>query len=208
MSRFRGSGWLLIISASLLALFWVLFALFLPMQKPYISWVLDDDWTWINCIGFSGSLTAVLAVMALFEFKKRKGYFDYIAFAFAIIGTVYLTSILFFEAFILKGIALVNPELILLDGSFYMYPSFKVANIVGGISFSFGMIGLSVRMMKERTFRRWKLIMLLIASPLFGIVLFSGNIRLIGVLLFTISFVSIGKEMINHVRIMKNKGAE
>jgi len=191
-------GWLPIIAAILMLSFWILFAILLPMQTEYIKWVMDSDWTWINLIGFIGSSFGVLALTAIFSFHPVKNIIDLFAFGLTILGILMLTCILFFEAFILKGIAIQNKDLINLNGSFYRYPIFQLASISGGILLTSGFLILGMRMLFQRTFKKWKLILLMIACPLFGIVKMPGNIRLLGVLLYSTAFISIGIEMINN----------
>ena len=198
-------GWFPIITAVLMLTFWILFAVFLPMQENYINWVMDNDWTWINVIGFAGSTFGAFALNAIFISLTNKNKLDLMAYGFALTGIIILTSILFFEAFILKGIAIENPDLINLNGSFYQYPLFKLANLSGGILLSVGFLILGIRMLAQRTFKTWKIILLIIACPLFGIVIMPGNIRLVGVLLYSVAFISIGIEMIkNKTLVNKN----
>ena len=189
-------GWLPIISAGLLLTFWIFFAVFLPMTEPYINWVMDDDWIWINTLGFIGSALGILALYAIYFKIELRGFLDRIALGLAIFGITILTSILFFESFILKGIALENKNIIDLNGSFYVFQPFKLASLIGGLLFSFGMTLLGVLMIKKRTFKRWSLLLLTIGSPLFGIVLVPGNLRLLGVLLYSIAFIAIGFQML------------
>lgn len=197
------NGWFPIIAAVLMLSFWILFAVFLPMKEEYVNWVLDDDWTWINIIGFIGSAFGIFALQAIFSTIKGKNTVDRILFGTGVIGIVILTSLLFFETFILKGIALQNPELIDLNGSFYQYPIFKLANLLGGILLSISFFGLGVRMIILSTFKKWKLILLMIACPLFGIVIMPGNLRLLGVLLYAVSLIAIGIEMIKDTNTNK-----
>ena len=192
------NGWFPIITAVLMLSFWILFAAFLPMQEEYLKWVLDDDWTWINLIGFVGSTFGVFALTAIFSTLRNKNYLDYIGYGVGIAGIVILTSILFFETFILKGIALQKPELIDLTQGFYQYSIFKLANVSGGILLTVGFIILGIKMLYLSTFKAWKIVLLMIACPLFGIVLMPGNVRLLGVLLYSISFIAIGIEMISN----------
>ena len=189
-------GWLPIISAGLLLTFWIFFAVFLPMTEPYINWVMDDDWIWINTIGFIGSTLGILALYTIYFKIGSRGFLDRIALGLTIFGITILSSILFFESFILKGVALENKNLIDLNGSFYTFQPFKLASLIGGLLFSFGMTLLGVLMIKKRTFKRWSLLLLTIGSPLFGIVLVPGNLRLLGVLLYSIAFIAIGFQML------------
>lgn len=189
-------GWLPIVSASMLLTFWIFFAVFLPMTEPYINWVLDSDWIWINTLGFIGSSLGVLSIYSIYQKISSRGNIEHIALGMAIIGVVVLTCILFFESFILKGIALENKNLIDLGGSFYAYKPFMIASLAGGILFSLGMILLGILMIQKKTFKRWSLIVLIIGCPLFGIMLVPGNFRLLGVLLYAIAFISIGSQML------------
>ena len=174
------------------------------MQKEYLNWVLDDDWTWINIIGFSGSILGVLAVSAMVQYKQNKSIFDFIAYGCSVIGIGFLTSILFFESFILKSIARTNPELINFNTGFYTEPIFNQANLMGGMFFSIGMIGLAILMIADKTFKTWKLVLLMIGAPLFGIMLMPGNVRIVGVLLYSVAFIGIGIEMVKTKCIENN----
>ncbi|MDH5598755.1 MAG: hypothetical protein OEY34_06515 [Cyclobacteriaceae bacterium] len=189
-------GWFPIVSAVLLLSFWVLFALFLPMNQAYLNWVLNKHWTWINGVGFLGSLSGFLAVNALFQYKGYSAKWDYIIYCVVQIGIISLTSLLFFEAFILKGIAKISPELIVLNQGFYKESAFRWANLIGGIFFSSGMVLMSISMLKKTSFKPWKLVLLILGAPLFGIVWMPGNLRILGVLLFSISYMAIGVEML------------
>ena len=189
-------GWLPITSASLLLTFWIFFAAFLPMKEPYINWVMDDDWIWINTLGFVGSTLGILSLFSIYLRINSRGLLERIAFGLSIFGIAVLTSILFFESFILKGIALENESLVDLNGSFYSFQPFKLVSLAGGIIFSAGMILLGFFMIKKKTFNRWSLILLIIGCPLFGIMLVPGNLRLLGVLLYSIAFISIGIQML------------
>jgi hypothetical protein len=190
------SGWFPISTAVLLLLFWTLFAVFLPMQEPYVNWVMDSDWTWVNIIGFVGSLMGIFAFNSIAATLNSENNIDFIGYLIAVCGVAILTAILFFEAFILKGIAIQNPEIINLNEGFYQYFAFKTANLSGGILLTIGAIILGIRMIRESTFKKWKVILFMLACPMFGIVIMPGNVRLIGVLLYSISLIAIGIEMI------------
>jgi hypothetical protein len=159
---------------------------------------MDDDWTWINIIGFIGSIFGAFALTAIFSVKTNRNTLDLSAYGIALTGIIILTCILFFEAFILKGIAFQSPGLIDLNGSFYQYPAFKLANLSGGIFLTVGFLVLGIRMIQQETFKKWKIILLMIACPLFGMVIMPGNLRLVGVLLYSIAFSAIGIEMISN----------
>ncbi len=189
-------GLLPILSASLLLVFWGLFAAFLPMTEPYVQWVLDSDWTWINLIGFTGSMLGIFALIAIARYKGLDTFFEIIAFGSSVVGVGFLTSLLFFEAFIVRGIATSNPELINPSAGFYRETVFKFANLTGGLLYSVGILSLSGRMIVQKTFRRWKLILLMIGAPLFAITLVPGNLRIVGVLFSTIAFNGMGIEML------------
>jgi hypothetical protein len=189
-------GLFLISSGALLLIFWILFAVFLPMTEPYINWVMDPDWLWINSIGFTGSL---LGLFAMNELRSKADTSDKLAslgYFFSIFGVIILTSLLFFEAFILKGIALQSPTLVDLDGSFYQYWPFKSIGLAGGLSLSLGAFLLGWRLYSKASFRKWKVIVFMISCPLFGIVLMPGNLRLLGVLMYTVAFISMGVELL------------
>jgi hypothetical protein len=187
-------GYPIVLSSSLLFVFWILFALFLPMQKDYIEWVMDPDWVWINLIGFSGSLLGVLAINSYFEHISASMWKS-IYYIFSISGIVIMTAILFFEAFILKGIAIQNEEMIVLNEGFYLYQPFRIVSLTGGLLLSLGIIGISWIHISSKTFKRWKVILLVIGTPMFSIILIPGNLRLVGVLLYFISFLLIGLEI-------------
>lgn len=192
------SGWFPISTAVLMLLFWTLFAVFLPMQEAYINWVLDSNWTWINIIGFIGSLLGIFALNSIAAALNSEKNIDFIGYLAAVCGVTILTAILFFEAFILKGIAIQNPEIINLNEGFYQNSTFKTANLSGGLLLSIGALILGFSMIKKRTFKKWKVILFMLGCPLFGIVIMPGNVRLIGVLLYSISLIAIGIEMIKN----------
>jgi len=185
-----------ILSASLLLIFWTTFAVFLPMNKEYIHWVMDEDWMWVNIIGFTGSILGIFSVTVIARFYKLKSGFDVLAYGSAMIGVVLLTSLLFFETFILKGIAKTNPELVNLTTGFYQEISFIISNLLGGVLYSMGMIFLSARMFMQKTFASWKIALLIIGAPLFTITLVPGNLRILGVLLSSIALIGMGVEML------------
>lgn len=190
----KHQGIALILSGSLLFLFWTLFALFIPMTEPYIKWVLDEDWIWINAIGFSGSMIGIFAITNL-KSLVQKSRMANLFFILSISGIVILSSILFFEAFILKGIARLAPEIVVLNEGYYIEPSFYGINLLGGLSFSGGVIGIASLLFRQGAIKKWKLITLMISCPLFGIVIMPPNLRLLGVLLYFISFLLIGVEI-------------
>ena len=192
----QNKGWFPIVSAVLLLSFWILFALFLPMSQAYVNWVLNKHWIWINCVGFLGSLSGFFAVNALFQYKGYSGKWDDVIYGVVQTGIIFLTSLLFFETFILKGIAKISPELIILNQGFYLESAFRWANLIGGILFSFGMVLMSFSLLKKGSFKSWKLAFLILGAPLFGIVLVPGNLRILGVLLFSISYMAMGFEML------------
>ena len=179
----------------LIFLFWMLFAFLLPMTEPYVNWLLDADWIWVNSIGFIGSSLGIFVLAALYYYRESEYWLDMFAFVLASIGVICLTGLLFFEAYILKGIALINPDLIVLNQGFYDETSFRLVNLIGGICFSTGFIIVGINMIKDKTFKRWKLILLIIGAPLFGNVFVPGNFRLIGVLLYVVAFISMAFEL-------------
>ncbi len=190
-----------ILTATLMLLFWTLFAVLLPMTEPYINWVQNQYWVSINSIGFAGSLFGLFALLAIFSHIQTKGILEYIGLGVGIAGIAVMTSLLFFEAFILKGIAQEQPELIVLNSGFYLFPPFKIMSLVGGICFSSGIIILGIKMIKVNTFKKWKIIILIIGCPLFVIVAVPGIIRLLGVFLYVVAFLFIG------IEILKRKDA-
>lgn len=189
------SGWFPMSTAALMLIFWTLFAIFLPMQESYVNWVLDSDWTWINIIGFVGSLMGIFAFNTIASTLNSNNNIDFIGYFTAICGVTILTAILFFEAFILKGIAIQSPEIINLNSGFYQENAFKIANLSGGLLLTIGALILGVSMVKNKIFKRWKVVMFMLACPMFGIVIMPGNVRLLGVLLYSISLIAIGVEM-------------
>ena len=86
--KIQNSGWFLISTAVLMLSFWVLFAVFLPMQEDYVNWVLDKDWTWINLIGFIGSLMGIFALDSLFLVLDSESNTDYVGYFMAVSGVV------------------------------------------------------------------------------------------------------------------------
>lgn len=188
------SGLPIILSSSLLFIFWILFAVFLPMQDPYLQWVLDSDWVWVNLIGFTGSLLGLFAINSIFNLGSRTKI-ENLYYALSVAGIAIMTSILFFEAFILKGIALQNPEIIQLNEGFYLFTPFRFISLLGGFFLSIGIIGICVKFIRSKTLKVWKLIILAISTPLFSIIVVPGNLRLLGVLLYFVSLLSIGIEI-------------
>lgn len=196
MNNSKLRGWFPILTAIIMLIFWTLFAVLLPMQEPYINWVMNDHWTWINVLGFAGSVFGLFALMTLHHYISGPTLFDQLGYGLATLGVVILTSVLFFEAFILKGIATIQPELIVLNQGFYEHQPFVMANLIGGSCMSIGFVVLGLTLVKQQEFKSWKLVMLMIAIPMFAIVLMPGNVRLLGVLLYAISFIGLGVEMI------------
>ncbi|MFY0644349.1 MAG: hypothetical protein JXR19_07765 [Bacteroidia bacterium] len=193
--KFSG-GWLLIITAILMLAFWTLFAILLPMQEPYIHWVQNKHWTWINSIGFSGSIFGLFSILVLFNYIGRKTVSSFIGLGLGLTGITFLTGLLFFEAFVIKGIALEQASLIRLGEGFYNHTPFKWATTLGGIFLSLGFILLGIDMLKCNSFKNWKIYILMLACPLFGLVIVPGNLRILGVLLYGIAFISIGLEIL------------
>lgn len=189
-------AWILILTGTLMFSYWILFALFLPMSEEYNKWILDPDWTWVNVIGYSASLFGVFSLIVFKDLLHAYDKIVAISFPISLVGAIGLSSILFFEGFILKGITLENDSIIRLNESFYLHGPFKVANLLSGILFSTGVLVLAIKMIDQKSFRKWSLIVLLISCPLFSIVLFPGNIRLVGVLLYTTAFVSLGVQQL------------
>jgi hypothetical protein len=132
------------------------------MKEPYLNWVLNEHWVWINFIGFAGSILGLFALLAIFSHLQVRRTFEYVGVGLGIIGIVILTCILFFEAFVLKGIALIQPDLVVLNSGFYLFSPFKAINLVGGILFSIGIFLLGLKLIKESTFKKWKTIMLMV----------------------------------------------
>ena len=102
---------------------------------------------------------------------------------------------MFFESFILIGIAIQSPEIIDLNAGFYQENIFKMASLSGGLLLSAGALILGVSLIKRNIFKRWKVVTFMLACPMFGIVIMPGNVRLLGVLLYSISLIAIGVEM-------------
>lgn len=196
----NSGGYFLIASGGLMGAFWTLFALFLPMQEAYLNWVMNPNWTWINVIGFMGSLLGIFAIQTLYQLLNSSGVLIKLAYVLSVIGVVILTSILFFEAFILKGIAVEAEEMIKLGVGFYVHPPFETINLIGGIAMTFGMSVIGYHLLQQALVKRWKVIMLMISIPLFSLVVLPPNARLVGVLLYTISFIGLGIELVRSVQ--------
>jgi hypothetical protein len=192
----RAGGFLCILSAVLLLMFWTFFAVFLPMNQAYLNWVMDGDWLWINIIGYFGAVLGLLAFTSIMVYQNNIKPINVFAFICVILGSVLLSGLLFFETFILKGIAKVSPNLIDQSSGFYQEFSFRAANLLAGISFSVGFIIWGVLALRSGLFKKWKIVLLIIGSPLFSLVIMPGNFRLVGVLFYSIAFIGMGYEMI------------
>jgi hypothetical protein len=194
MNALNKSGYPIIISSSLLFVFWILFAVFLPMQEEYIHWVMDSDWVWVNSVGFLGSLLGIFAINSFFS-NGQNSKTEGILYICSIAGIVIMTAILFFEAFILKGIAIQQADIVVLNEGFYLFAPFRLVSLLGGILLSVGIIGICIKYIKLRQLKSWKLITLAIGTPLFSLIIVPGNLRLLGVLLYFIGFLFIGIEI-------------
>jgi hypothetical protein len=196
MATASKSGWLPILSASLLVICWTLFAILIPMKQEYVKWVLDINWVWVNTIGFLGAALGVFAFFAIYSYSNLRTTLDHLATGIAIMGAVMLSGILFFEAFILKGIALQVPDMVQVGEGFYLYPSFYYGNLAGGMMTSIGIIVLSYRLIKSKIFKTWKLVVLSIGTFFFTIVAIDPNLRLVGLVLYATGLISVGMEML------------
>lgn len=191
------TGCTLILSGLMMACFWTSFALFLPMQSPYIDWVLDRDWTWVNLLGFGGAVLGVLSLFVLFSILQRISTAGMLGLVLGVAGSTMLAGVLYFETFMLKGLARAAPELVDLGGPFYHYPVFRFANLSGGVMLTAGAVLLGLVLVRQAVLKRWKVSLWMVANPLFGLVILPGNLRLIGVLLYAVSMAAMGWEVFN-----------
>ena len=197
MSLLNKTGWFPIISGIALILFWILFALFLPMNEAYVNWVLDSDWVWINSIGFFGSTMGIFALYSIYSYGSPQNQLDKIGVIIGVAGIVLLSSLLFFEAYVLSILATIQPSIVNLNGELYTNPSFKAVSSLGGILLSIGVLFLSPGLFQQRTLNTWKIILLVISTPMFSLLFLPGNLRLLGVVLYSISLISLGIEINN-----------
>ena len=130
------------------------------------------------------------------HFQGLKGGLEKLGLVLAVLGAILLSSVLFFECFILKGLANADPSLIDPNGSFYNYAPFKYATLTSGLIFSSGMVLLCQALLREKAFKTNSLLMVMIGSPLFSIIYIPGNFRLFGVLIYCIGLISIGVKML------------
>ena len=194
--NYKNLGALVTLSASvILPVYWITFAVALPMREKYITWVASRNWVWVNSVGFAGGIAGIFAVVIITVYLGP-GLLNYSTVALAIAGSVIMTSLLYFEAYILPGLVSAAPALVDQTGSLYTAPPFRIARLVGSIMFSLGFIVWGLVWITSGRLPLWASLCLISGAPLFSLVFLPGNLRLAGVLLYAAGLFGAGLKML------------
>ncbi len=177
-------AYIVIPAGIIMPLYWILFALYLPMKEIYISWVSSKHWIWVNSIGFAAAIVGIIASFVIVQYIGEQ-IFNYLSFIIVIIGSVIMASLLYFEAFILSGLLSPAPQLVNQQSELYNFKAFMRIRVIGGIIFSIGFIAWGIVWLASGKVPVWSSICMMIGAPLFSLVFLSGNLRLLGVLLYS-----------------------
>ena len=107
-----------------------------------------------------------------------------------------MTSLLYFEAYILPGLVSVAPVLVDQTGPLYTAPPFRIVRLVGSIIFSVGFIVWGLVWIRSGRLPLWASLCLISGAPLFSLVFLPGNLRLAGVFLYAAGLFGAGLKML------------
>ncbi len=189
-------AYIVISAAIIMPLYWILFAIYLPMKERYINWVSSKNWIWVNCIGFAGAIVGILGSFVIVLFIGDT-ILNYLAFFIVVVGSVIMTSLLYFESFILPGLILPAPHLVNQQSELYKFKAFIRIRVIGGIIFSIGFIVWGIEWLASGKLPLWSSICMMIGAPLFSLVFLSGNLRLLGVLLYSAGLLGVGLKILS-----------
>ncbi len=61
-------AYIVISAGNIMPLYWILFALYLPMKERYINWVSSKNWIWVNSIGFTAAIVGIIASFVIVQY--------------------------------------------------------------------------------------------------------------------------------------------
>lgn len=172
-------------------LYWILFAIKIPMSENYIVWVLDNDWVWVNSIGFGGAILGFIGLDIIFRSADINRKQVEIFYWLSQVGIIILIIILFYETFIQKEIALRAPELVNLSQGIQESSLFKIPIYIGGIILGTGISGFILKLYKTKTYPGWMIVLLGIGILTFGLLFLPGQIRLVGVISYSTAMIGL-----------------
>jgi len=188
-------SYFIIFSAVLMPIYWILFAVFLPMKENYIRWVSSKNWIWVNSVGFLGAIMGMLASFFIAVYVGES-LINYLLLTCVIIGSVMMTSLLYFEAYILPGMVSSAPALVDQSSILYNSKSFKLIRLLGSFIFGAGYIIWAVIWLLSGKIPVWSSICIMIGAPVFSAIYLPGNLRLLGILLYSAGLMGIGLQIL------------
>lgn len=188
-------AWVVLVAAVSFPVYWILFAIFLPMKEKYLNWVKSKNWIWVNSIGFVSVILGVFSAIFIANFIGPST-FNYFATALVIVGAILMGSLLYFETYILPGLAATEPKLVDQSGPFYNSKSFIYIRNIGSFTIALGFVLWGVVWIQSGIVPLWQSLAVMIGAPLFAPVTMNGNVRLLGIFLYSAGLIGFGINML------------
>lgn len=191
----RTGAYVTLLASVLMPLYWISFALALPMREKYVNWVASKNWIWVNSLGFAAAIVGIGATVFIAVYLQPS-LANYVSVAFVVVGSVMMTSLLYFEAYILPGMVTSAPNLVDQSSGLYTFSSFSVIRILGSLIFSVGFVAWGIVWISSGSMSLWSSLCIVLGAPLFALVFIPGNIRLVGVLLYSAGLFGVALRML------------
>ncbi len=188
-------GYLTLLAAVIMPVYWMAFAFALPMKKKYVDSVSSKNWVWVNSVGFFGAIISMFAVLFIARYLGVD-WLNCSAVAIVITGSVMMISLLYFEAYVLPGLVAPAPSLVDQTSSLHTFRSFRLIRLVGSLTLSLGYTAWGIIWIKSGRLPVWSSVCVIIGAPLFSSVFLAGNLRLVGVFIYSAELIGVALRML------------
>ena len=198
------SGSANMLAGVLLLAYWYLYAILMPykdLTNTLSILVLDRHWTFVNIFGVAGSLIGLIGIVGLYvKAADVISNLGLIGFVLAFIGTTIFTAFLLWDTVLWPILANYDATLLDFSGPIYTSKTFFPLFIITGLIYGAGYMILGIALARSGIFPYWGSLLITIGAPLFSLGAMFGKLqvypRTLGITLFSIGMIWLGKSMI------------
>jgi hypothetical protein len=131
--------------------------------------VLNSSWAPVHALAVASLILILIGLVGLYAKQSEKcGILGLIGFGVAFIGTVLVTGLLYFEAFIMPVLAIEAPALVDEKGPIFTGPT-GIIFPVSLMAFMLGYLIFGIATIRAKLLSRWGTLLIIIGAVLFGI---------------------------------------
>lgn len=197
-------GYLNLVAALLLFIYWYAYALFLPYSKltTTLSILVNNrNWVWINALGVAGALAGLLGQAAILVIQApRPVWYSTVGFYVAVTGTALLVGTMLWETVLWPILHTADRSLLDFQGPIYSNRAFLGFFIASGLVFGCGYILVGIGISQSRVLPPASGILLALGAPTFALGALFGKyqvyVRSVGITLMSAGLVWLALTMI------------